>query len=82
MVFTTDRISRSRLCQAALLLVSNYTHRISGMLPALAVISICLISFVSIASICKIAGITLPLIGEISWDWLKFFVKLGSLLFG
>jgi hypothetical protein len=50
--------------------------------PTIAVISICLVTFISIAAICKIAGIPLPIVGKIaSWDWLKLIVELGALLF-
>jgi hypothetical protein len=50
---------------------------------AIAVISIYLITFIAIASICKIAGVPLPIVAKIpSWDWLKLIVQLFSLLFG
>jgi hypothetical protein len=48
--------------------------------PTIAVISIWLVTFISIAAICKIAGVPLPIVGKIaSWDWLKLIVELGSL---
>jgi hypothetical protein len=50
--------------------------------PTIAIISIWLVTFISIAAICKIAGIPLPIVGKIaSWDWLKIIVELGALLF-
>jgi hypothetical protein len=63
--------------------LSIITYMMSKFTTAIAVISIWLVTFVSIASICKIAGVPLPIIGKIpGWDWLKFVVELGALLFG
>ncbi len=50
---------------------------------ASAVICIWLVTFVSIASISKIAGVPLPRIGQMpSWDWLKLVIELCGLFFG
>jgi hypothetical protein len=49
---------------------------------ASAVISICLIAAVAIASIFKIADVPLPLIGKVSgWNWIELVIKFCSLLF-
>ncbi|WP_310489781.1 hypothetical protein [Chamaesiphon sp. VAR_69_metabat_338] len=48
---------------------------------AIALFCICLITLVSIVSVCKISGISIPFMAELpSWEWLKLAIELCSIL--
>ena len=50
---------------------------------AIAIISIWLVTVVAVASLAKLAGFTIPLIGKIpNLEWVEFFVKFCALLLG
>ena len=51
--------------------------------PAIAIISIWLVTVVAVISIAKIAGFPIPLIGKIpNLEWVEFVVKFFALLLG